>query len=523
MCDMCVTSKIIISAGRSTCALRILLREQAKPVHPCTGVRREKAALFLFPAHSLGALLPPSLAAKVCLDANHTYRTSENVFLGYVRVDVVVSGLRKMTKQHKIYSFLFASSFGTYLEFFDLGLYSFCAGLIAKEFFPAADPMAGILATWGIFAISYLMRPIAAVWFGHLADAKSSKRAMILSMGLMASATVGIGLLPTYATIGIWAPILLLLLRILQSIAVSPEYSLPSVFIKNNAWFAQRFGLVSSITACVTGLGMMSSSWIVAHTLAVNPSYWRVPFVAAGLLLGTLGLYFRLNVDESALPPRQPLLPIKAVVRRQPLDFLLAIFIAGYVGCISYSLFGFLLYQLQSVKLLSSAESLSVLNSGVLLPSIFALIAGYLSDTFSRRYLMLAAASIIGVAGFCLFGHISVLELGSIRLLVCILLAGLGFFAGSFPGFLAELFAHEYRYTGAFLSYNLGMSWIGGVCPLLFISVSGINYHLPPQIILVYSILVMLLLETRVWTALKIAAANLLRSKESKVLVNPPK
>jgi MHS family proline/betaine transporter-like MFS transporter len=145
-------------------------------------------------------------------------------------------------KNKGLYSFLFASSLGTFLEFFDLALYSFASALIAKHFFPANDPAVSVLATWGIFAVSYLMRPLGALWFGYIADVKSSRRAMVISMSMMAVATTSMGLLPGYAVIGIWAPIILLILRIMQSIAVSPEYNLPSVFIKNNQWCSQHFG-----------------------------------------------------------------------------------------------------------------------------------------------------------------------------------------------------------------------------------------------------------------------------------------
>src|SRR3990167_1721774 len=143
-----------------------------------------------------------------------------------------------MTKgsNSSLYRFLSASAIGTFLEFFDLALYSFASSIIAKHFFPAGDQAVAVLATWGIFAVSYLMRPLGAIWFGYLADVISSRRAMVISMSMMAVATTAIGLLPSYAVIGVWAPIILLLLRIMQSVAVSPEYNLPSVYIKNNQW-----------------------------------------------------------------------------------------------------------------------------------------------------------------------------------------------------------------------------------------------------------------------------------------------
>jgi len=411
-----------------------------------------------------------------------------------------------LNNNKRLYNFLFASSLGTFLEFFDIALYSFASALIAKHFFPAGDSIVAVLATWGIFAISYMVRPLGAIWFGHLADAKSSKRAMVISMSMMSVATTAIGLLPTYATIGVWAPCILLLLRMMQSIAVSPEYNLPSVFIKNNDWFKNRFGLVSSLSACVTGLGMMSASWIMSRVLAhdslelINAYQWRLPFIVAGVLVGTIGIYLRWNLDESLVQKPPKIVPLKLVFTHQGKDFVQAAFIAGYVGCISYALFGFFVHQLQVIKLMHPGEALAVLSKGSLLPASFSLFAGYLSDKIQSNILMLLSAIVMGCNGYYLFAFLHVAAPSTIVLHICIMLASLGFFAGSFPGYLAELFSQEYRYTGSFLAYNIGMSWIGGMSPLIFISVSKLHYMLPSVIIMTYSTLIVMLMATRVVT-----------------------
>ncbi len=409
-----------------------------------------------------------------------------------------------VTASKRLLRFLFASSIGTYLEFFDLALYSFCAPIISQNFFPVGDEFVATLATWALFAISYLMRPLGALWFGHMADVHSSRRAMVVSMALMALATCGIGLLPTYATIGLWAPILLLLLRIIQSIAVSPEYNLASVFIKNNSWFAQRFGLASSISASVTGLGMLSASCLMgqilagAQLLSIADYKWRLPFIVAGLLVGTIGIYLRWNIDEKLIT-RSATSPIKAVFKQQSQDFFIATFIAGYIGCITYVLFSYLIYVMQTIKHLAPGESLQVLNYGILILPGFSLLSGYMSDKITRSLLMLSGASVIAISGYVLFNQLPSADLPNIQIYTCCMLAGLGFFAGSFPGYLAELFAPEYRYTGSFLAYNIGMSWLGGISPLLLISLSKISYSLPIVAIILYSLLVIILLVRKLY------------------------
>lgn len=396
--------------------------------------------------------------------------------------------------------FLFATSLGTFLEFFDLALYSFCSSIIAKNFFPAqTDAHLSILLTWGVFAVSYLMRPLGAMWFGYIADVRGGKRAMLLSMLFMALATCGIGLLPTYATIGVAAPILLLSFRIIQSIAVSPEYNLASVFIKNNAWCERHYGFVSSISAAVTGLGMLSASWLMSTLLDANIAdvaqyKWRLPFIISGLLVGTIGIYFRWNINETQLQSKPKTVPISLVFKQQRKDFVFGIFIAGYIGCITYALFSFLVHQLQVVRNMTPGAALAILSYGTLIPASFSLLAGFCSDYIPRYLLMLTAAVVITISGYTLFSHLDMLSESAIIIRACIMLAGLGFFAGGFPGFLAELFAKPYRYTGSFLAYNIGMSWIGGVCPLLFIGLAKIHANLPLLLISIYSLLIIYLL-----------------------------
>ncbi len=281
---------------------------------------------------------------------------------------------------------------------------------------------------------------------------------------------------------------------------MSPEYNLASVFIKNNAWCEKHYGLVSSISASVTGLGMLSASWMMSLILGDNnlhdlPEYkWRLPFIASGLLVGTIGIYFRRNISETVTNKVAKSMPLLLVIRHQFKDFIKGIFIAGYIGCITYALFSFLIYQLQHVRGMTPGAALAILGYGTLIPALSSLAAGYCSDYAPRYLLMLAAAFVIITSGYSLFSYINTVSELAIIIQSSFMLAGLGFFAGSFPGYLAELFAKEYRYTGSFLAYNIGMSWIGGVTPLIFITLSRINQSLPVLLIVLYSLVVIAIL-----------------------------
>ncbi|WP_237277278.1 MFS transporter, partial [Streptomyces caniscabiei] len=215
---------------------------------------------------------------------------------------------------------------GTAVEFYDFLVYGTVAALVFGElFFPGADPAVGTIAAFGTFAAGYLARPLGGIVFGHFGDRLGRKSMLLLTMGLMGGASFLIGLLPTYDTIGVWAPVLLITLRVVQGIAIGGEWGGATLMVVEHAGERRR-GLWSSFTQMGAPLGSLLSSLVVTMVVAMPREQfaawgWRVPFLLSVVLLG-VGLFVRLKVVESPLFTRvskdraQARLPLLEVVRR---------------------------------------------------------------------------------------------------------------------------------------------------------------------------------------------------------------
>jgi MHS family proline/betaine transporter-like MFS transporter len=197
-----------------------------------------------------------------------------------------------------------SNALGTFLEYFDYTLYGFSAPLIAHLFFPTKDRLSSLLLAWGIFFISFLVMPFGAVFLGHLGDRLGRRSVLTACILMMGIPTCAISFLPTYQQIGILAPILLTLCRILQGFAISGEFAGCSVYLYETA---RRYkGFLASITTCASGFGMLIASlWIFLFTHfqliehLVTSHYWRLPFVVAGLSIAVIGFYLRRSLLET--------------------------------------------------------------------------------------------------------------------------------------------------------------------------------------------------------------------------------
>ncbi len=196
-----------------------------------------------------------------------------------------------------------AAAIGNLLEWYDFGVYAYLAGLIATKFFPSSDPTASLLAAFAAYGVGFLARPLGGIVIGRLGDTKGRKTALVLTIFLMAFGTVGLGLLPSYEAIGVWAPILLVALRIVQGLAAGGEWGTSTAFMVE--WAPQnRRGLFGSFQQVSTAGGSLLGSAVAAimtsslSQAAMLDWGWRVPFLLGALLL-FVGAYLRQNVDET--------------------------------------------------------------------------------------------------------------------------------------------------------------------------------------------------------------------------------
>ncbi|PXY35454.1 MFS transporter [Prauserella flavalba] len=375
-----------------------------------------------------------------------------------------------------------SSYLGSVIEYYDFLLYATAAAVVFdRVFFSSLDPVVGTIASLGTFTTGYLARPLGGVIFGHFGDLLGRKRMLVITMTMMGVASTLIGLLPTYAQIGVWAPILLVVLRVLQGIAVGGEWGGAVLMSAEHA--TTRRGLWASFTNAGAPSGMVVST--LALTFAANVTTgeqflswgWRVPFLLSVVLLA-IGLFVRLKVEETPVfaetsgRTKRGSPPLLEVLRRHPRNLLLSV----GVGFGAFVAQGTLTTYVISYAVGHGFERQTVLNA-LTVSSVGAVlgVVGYsaLSDRVGRRPVVLGGAIATAGVGFLLFPMI---DTGSAAMLTLAVVLGQSVTHPAMYGPLAalytELFGTRTRYTGASLGYQLaGLG--AGIGPVVFASMAG--------------------------------------------------
>ncbi|MDO0910242.1 MFS transporter [Streptomyces sp. DT2A-34] len=368
---------------------------------------------------------------------------------------------------------------GTAVEFYDFLVYGTVAALVFGDlFFPRADPAVGTIAAFGTFAAGYVARPLGGIVFGHFGDRIGRKSMMLLTMVLMGCGSFLIGLLPTYDAIGVWAPVLLVTLRVVQGLAIGGEWGGATLMVVEHAERTQgaRRGLWSSFTQLGAPLGSVLSAGVVTLVSTLPDDEfrawgWRVPFLLSILLLG-VGLFVRLKVAESPLfaqaktQPKPDRPPVVEVLRRpKPVLLAACVGIGAFTAqslltgfMISYAVdHGYTRPQVLTAVTIASCVALVVLPA-----------ASALSDRVGRRPVVLAGA----VASAALaFPVLALVNSGSPGLLILALALGHGVAQSTMYGplgaLLSEMFGTRVRYTGASLGYQAATLLGAGFSPLI--------------------------------------------------------
>ncbi|MDQ1082395.1 MULTISPECIES: MFS transporter [Microbacterium] len=377
---------------------------------------------------------------------------------------------------------VFGGSAGVFVEFFDYGIYGFLASTIALVFFPPTAPTAGIIMTWGIFALTFLVRPIGGLVIGSIADRIGRRPALVLSLTLMSGATVGIGLLPGYAVIGVAAPILLLLLRLIQGFSAGGEVASAYSFVAENApnqsrGFLTSLPQVGSYLAmlCGTSLGVALATFLPAGSL--EEWAWRVPFLVAAPL-GLLGFWIRRSLDDTvafletkknddvAHNPLAETIRDKSVLRK--VFFAVALALLNSSGY--YILFNYMPSFLTREFGFTTGNGLAITSLSIVVMLVAMPTLARLSDRIGRKPVMLAAAAtsaIAAIPGYALAstGDFGLAVLGAALMALC--------FAGHsalIAVCLVELFPTRVRGTAYSLGYNIATAIFGGAAPLVMTS-----------------------------------------------------
>jgi metabolite-proton symporter len=372
---------------------------------------------------------------------------------------------------------IFAGTVGTAIEWYDFFLYGTAAALVFPQlFFPDASTYAGTLAAFGTYAVGFAARPVGAAIFGHWGDRIGRKATLISTLLLMGIASVLIGLLPTYHSIGFWAPTLLVLLRILQGIGVGGEWG-GSVTLSMEWGDPRRRGFVASWPQVGVPIGLLLSTGAVSLCSSLTGSAfeswgWRIPFIASIVLIG-VGLWVRLGVLESPLFARQAesgqvsKQPTIEVIRRHPREILLSALLRMSEQMPFYLFTVFVLaYGTEDLGFDKGFMTNAVMAAAAL-SLISVPLFGHLSDKIGRKRMYMIGAALTGLWAIPYFLLLDSRSEPLVVLAIVISLIPHDMQYGPQAALIAETFTTRLRYSGAGLGYQLASVVAGGPAPLL--------------------------------------------------------
>ncbi|WP_327257349.1 MFS transporter [Streptomyces sp. NBC_01244] len=377
-----------------------------------------------------------------------------------------------------------ASLIGTTIEWYDFFLYGTAAALVFnKLFFPTADPLTGTLIAFLTYAIGFLARPLGGVVFGHFGDKVGRKKLLVLSLLMMGGATFAMGLLPTHASIGVWAPILLTVLRLVQGFALGGEWG-GAVLIVSEHGGAEHRGFWASWPQSGAPGGNLLATGVLALLAGVQSDAtflawgWRIPFLLSGLLV-MVGLWIRLSVSESPVflaaqaeaaasgRGEEEKAPVVQVFRKDWRQVLVAIGTRFGENISYYVLTSFLLVYVTTHLGLPKTTALNALLIGSAVHFLTIPAWGALSDRIGRR-----PVTLIGSAGMALwaFAFFALVDSESFAVITLAVTAGLllhGAMYGPQAAFISEMFDTKVRYSGASMGSQLASIIAGALAPII--------------------------------------------------------
>jgi MFS transporter, MHS family, proline/betaine transporter len=366
-----------------------------------------------------------------------------------------------------------AATIGNALEWYDILIYGYLATTLAGVFFPNSDPVVSLLLTFGSFGLSYLARPVGAVVLGAYADRAGRKAALTLSIRLMVIGTAILAFMPSYASIGLIAPIGVFSARLLQGFAVAGEFGSSTAFmiehsVHRKAFFSSwQFSgqQLAKLLAALFGVGLISA----LHAYPLHNWAWRIPFVF-GLLVGPIGLYIRRKVDETPefLRTTHTRTPAFEVLATEKLGLVVGTGLVAVGTASTY--FGIYMPTFATTRLHlppSAGYTVSIILAAISM--VLCPVAGNLADKIGPTRVMLPAAILMLVSFYPIFFLITV-HPGMSTLMGALIWDALlqTAYVGALPAVMADLFPARTRVTGLSLSYNLGVTIFGGFSPAIF-------------------------------------------------------
>lgn len=387
---------------------------------------------------------------------------------------------------------LFGSSIGQFIEFYDLALYGLSAVTLSRLFFPSEDPAVGLLALFATYGVAFFIRPLGGLFFGALGDRIGRRNVLVITLLTIGVSTTGIGLLPSHEALGMWAPVLLVLLRLTQGFSAGGESVGAPSFVFEHAPVARR-GFFINITLAATALPSVLAAFLLLGISTALPDEeflswgWRLPFLLA-LPLALFGLWIRAKTEESPIFKEMMVeqtgrveesTPVRDAFRFNKVKMVQVIFIMGLTAMGFYYLSGYFVAYVETVGGFARSQALLLNGVAMLVFTLLLAAFGALSDRLGRRPLMIAGAItliVVAIPSMMLVtsGEIWLALLGQLLFVVALTVYGGGCYT-----FFVEIFDSKTRFTSAAFSYNLGYAIFGGTAPIIgtaMVNFTGLPY-----------------------------------------------
>jgi metabolite-proton symporter len=396
----------------------------------------------------------------------------------------------KVPTQNSLRHVLFGSLIGTTIEFFDFYIYANAAVLVFPQlFFPGTDSTTSVLQSLATFSIAFFARPIGSAVFGHYGDKIGRKTTLVVALLTMGISTVCIGFLPSYASIGIAAPILLMLCRFGQGVGLGGEWGGAVLLAIENAPPHKRawYGMFPQLGAPI-GLILSGGTFLLLTNCMNSQDFldygWRIPFIASSLLV-LVGFYIRLKITETSAfenakkDKQEVKLPFMTLLLSYRKELFFGTFAAVTTFVIFYLMTVFMLNWNTNELQLSNQEALLIQLFSVLFFAGFIPISAIIADKIGRRKMLIYASLAIAVFGLFFAPFLNSGSSTQVTLFLCIGMTLIGFTYGPLGTFLSELFPTSVRYSGASLTFNLAGIIGAAFAPMIAIWIAtnyGLNF-----------------------------------------------
>lgn len=375
---------------------------------------------------------------------------------------------------------LLGGSVGQFIEFYDFALYGISAVVLSQIFFPGDNQATALLALFATYGVAFFIRPVGGLFFGALGDRIGRRNVLVATLLTIGAATTAIGLLPGYDSIGIWATVLLVLLRLLQGFSAGGESVGAPSFVFEHAPVNRR-GMFVNVTLAATALPSVFAAtlFLVLSSSMSDESFvawgWRIPFLLA-LPLAFIGLIIRAKTEESPVfkeiveeksAVAEQSTPVRDAFRNNWVKMIQVVIIMGLTAMGFYFLSGYFVSYVETVGGLSRNQSLLLNGLAMLAYTILLPVFGAVSDKVGRKPMMIAgtlALAVLAVPAFMLVtsGSMGLALVGQLIFVVAITIYGGGCYT-----FFVEVFEPKTRFTSAAFSYNVGYAVLGGTAPFV--------------------------------------------------------